>query len=419
MYFSDTFLPKIDGISLSIKNFCEMLSLRGHQFFICSPRYGEEDFNRINDNITVERFYSGFLPSYPDIKVVLPNPNKIRKAIKEFSPDIVHIHTPGLMGQYAINAAEKYGIPVIGTYHTLMSEQDTYVSVYRMLKIDKLFLKINKFNKKIKMKDLLNFEKYTNFNIKKKIILKICNNLYDRCDLIISPSQLLKEQLIEFKIKKPITVVSNGMDLTRFHGEIKDLSENPKLLHVGRISYEKNCDVVINAFKKINENIPNSTLTIIGEGPALSSLKLQAEQLDLKDKIIFKGFVPNTELHQHYPLYDLFITASTMETQGVVILEAISCGLPAIGVRSYAIPELVQEGVNGFNAEPFNVEEIANKTLELLGNKELYREFSDNSLKISKIHDINKCVDLMETVYEKVALMKDKRKKLTLLDLFV
>ncbi|MCB1190963.1 MAG: glycosyltransferase [Leptospiraceae bacterium] len=419
IYFSDTFLPKIDGITLSIKNFSELLSLRGHQFLICSPRYGEDDFYRINENIKVERFFSGFLPSYPDIKVVLPNPSKVRRVIKDFQPDLVHIHTPGLLGQYAINAAEKYGIPVVGTYHTLTSEQDTYISLYRMLKIDKLFLKVNKFNKRLKIKDMLDFEKYTNFNITKKIILKVCNNLYNRCDLIISPSHLLKDQLIEFKIKKPITVVSNGMDLKRFHGEIKELNPNLKLLHVGRISYEKNCDVVIKAFKIIQEKLPTATLTIIGDGPALSSLQLQAEQLNLKDKIIFKGFIDNSELHKHYPMYDLFITASTMETQGIVILEAIACGLPAIGVKSFAIPELVQDNINGFNPEPFNVNEIAEKTIEVLTDPEKYKQFSENSLKIAQNHDLNKCVDLMEEVYEKLASIKDKKKKLTFLDLLV
>src|SRR5690606_21390341 len=169
-------------------------------------------------------------------------------------------------------------------------------------------------------------EKMDNFNFRKKIILKICNNLYDRCDLVISPSHLLKKQLLEFGIKKPITVVSNGMDLKRFKGEIKTLNTDaPKLLHVGRISYEKNCDGVIKAFSKVLEKIPKASLTIIGDGPAIPSLRKQAESLKILDKVDFKGFLPNTELHNHYPNYDAFITASTMETQGLVILEAIAC----------------------------------------------------------------------------------------------
>jgi glycosyltransferase involved in cell wall biosynthesis len=419
IYFSDTFLPKIDGVAISIKNFSERLSQKDYEFLICCPEYGEGDFNRMNDKIYIERFTSAHLPSYPDIKAVFPNPSRISQIINTFQPDICHIHTPGLLGQYAINASEKFGIPTVGTYHTLISEQDTYISLYRILKLDKLFLKINKFDKALTLKNLLKFQKFDNFNIQKKIILKLCNNLYERCDFIISPSHLLKQQLIEFGIRRPIFVVSNGMDLSQFKGSVKSCSDEYKLLHVGRISYEKNCDVILNAFQKIHTKLPQSSLTIIGDGPALPSLKLQAKQLGLEEKIYFKGFVPNSELPEIYPQYDLFLTASTMETQGLVILEAISCGLPAVGVYSYAIPELIQHGVNGYNAQPFQAEEIAELSLKILQNPELYRSFSQKSLEISSHHEISKCVEKMDEVYQALRDFKGKKKKTTLLNMLL
>ncbi len=421
LYFSDTFLPKTDGVAVSIKNFSELLTLRGHEFTICAPRYGEDDFERMGDNIHVIRFRSGFLPSYPDIKVVLPSPGKIKKVIEEFKPDIIHIHTPGLMGLYAINAAERYGIPTIGTYHTLMAEQEMYVSFYRLFKLDKLFLKINKFKKKLNIDELDKFVKFENFNIRKKIILKICNDLYNRCDVVISPSHLIKEQLIEYGIHRPITVVSNGMDLKRFTGKVKSLNTDaPKILHVGRISYEKNCDVVINSFKLVKEKFPKATLTIIGEGPAIESLKRQAEHLEIQNDVIFTGFVPNAELHNIYPQYDLFLTASTMETQGLVVLEAIACGLPAIGVDSFALPELIHDGKNGYISPPFDVKDLAEKTVMLLSDKERYSEFSKQSIQIASEHEMDKCVDDMEQVYEKVIeAMKGKEKKMSLFEMLM
>jgi glycosyltransferase involved in cell wall biosynthesis len=420
LYFTDTFLPKIDGVAISIRNFSEQLVLRGHEFMICCPKYGEGDFDRMGDQIHVERFRSGYLPSYPDIKVVLPSPQKIKRIIREFKPDVVHIHTPGLLGQYGVNATEKYGIPTIGTYHTLMSEQDMYVSFYRLLKLDKLFSRVNKFNKKLTVKDLLKVEKLDKFNIRKKIILKICNNLYDRCDLVISPSHLLKKQLLEFGLKKPITVVSNGMDLKRFKGEIKTLNqESPKLLHVGRISYEKNCDVIIKSFRLILDKLPKATLTIIGEGPAIPSLKKQCEHLEMKDSVLFLGFIPNTELQNHYPQYDAFMTASTMETQGLVILESIACGLPAIGVDSYAIPELIHDEKNGYFADPFDVEAIAEKTLKLLSDPIKYKEFSEASIAIASHHEMGRCVDEMEEVYKTIAKFTGKIKKNTLMNMML
>ncbi|MCC6274520.1 MAG: glycosyltransferase, partial [Leptospiraceae bacterium] len=186
---------------------------------------------------------------------------------------------------------------------------------------------------------------------------------------------------------------------------------------VGRISYEKNCDVIINSFKLINEQIPSSTLTIIGEGPALGSLKIQAEKLGLADKIHFLGFINHDILHEYYPKYDAFLTASTMETQGLVILEAIACGLPAIGVNSFAIPELVVDNKNGYIAEPFNVREIADKTILLLTGKEKFSEFSKASIEIASEHELGKCVDKMEEVYRNVASIQNKKKKSSLFGL--
>ncbi|GBF49895.1 glycosyltransferase [Leptospira ryugenii] len=421
LYFSDTFLPKTDGVAVSIKNFSELLSLRGHEFTICAPRYGEDDFERMGDQIHVIRFRSGFLPSYPDIKVVLPSPGKIKKVIEDFKPDLIHIHTPGLMGLYAVNAAERFGIPTIGTYHTLMAEQEMYVSFYRLFKMDKLFLKINKFKKKLNLDELDKLVKFDNFNIRKKIILKICNDIYNRCDVVISPSHLIKKQLVEYGIHRPITVVSNGMDLKRFTGKVKSFSgDEPKFLHVGRISYEKNCDVVINAFKEITKTYPKATLTIIGEGPAIDSLKRQAEHLEIAPSVHFTGFVPNAQLHEIYPKYDLFLTASTMETQGLVVLEAIACGLPAVGVDSFALPELIQNEKNGYIAPPFDVAMLAKLSIQLLSNPSTYKTFSKNSLDIASGHEMGRCVDEMESVYEKVIeAMKGKEKKSSLFDMLM
>lgn len=421
LYFSDTFLPKTDGVAVSIKNFSELLALRGHQFCICAPKYGDGDFDRMTDNIQVVRFRSGYLPSYPDIKVVLPSPGKIKRIIEDFKPDLIHIHTPGLLGLYAVNAAERFGVPTIGTYHTLMAEQEMYVSFYRLFKLDKLFFKANKFKKKLNIDELDKIVKFDNFNIRKKIILKICNDIYNRCDVVISPSHLIKEQLIEYGITRPITVVSNGMDLKRFQGTPKTYTSGdaPKFLHVGRISYEKNCDVVLNAFKTIHEHYPKATLAIIGEGPAIPSLQRQAEHLGIQAAVSFKGFIPNAVLHEEYPKYDVFLTASTMETQGLVVLEAIACGLPAVGVDAFALPELIRHGENGYIAKPFDSKGIAQGALEIIRNPEEYAKFSKNSIQIASGHDMEKCVDAMEEVYSKVIeAMKGKVKKSNIFDLF-
>lgn len=396
--FTDTFLPKIDGVGISIDHFCRILAARGHRFVICCPKYGEGDFKQIGDNIHVIRFQSAPLPSYPDIKAVLPSQKKIRKAMSMFEPDLVHIQTPGLLAQYGVLAAKMYGVPLVGTYHTLVSEQDTYISLYRLLKVDTL-LNYFRADKKIKRR-LDKVERKKTKGIKNRIIYNLCNRLYEAGDLIISPSHRIKSDLQESGVRTPIEVISNGMDLTRFKGEVRTVRTPPKILHVGRISHEKNCEVVLKAFTLILEKIPDATLDIIGDGPALPSLKIEARQLGIADKVSFPGFVARDDLPEIYPKYDLFMTASTMETQGLVVLEAVSCGIPCIGVDAFALPELIHDGENGYVVEPYDHISMAARAVELLADKQTYERFSKECLNIASEHELMICADRLEAVYQ-------------------
>ncbi|MCR9140940.1 MAG: glycosyltransferase [bacterium] len=400
--FTDTFLPKIDGVGISVGNFTRLLSARGHNFVICAPEYEKNETVELADNVRIVRFRNAGLPSYPDVKVVLPSQKRIAKAMSYFKPDLVHIQTPGLLGQYGVLAAKMYGVPLIGTYHTLVSEQDTYVSLYRLLKVDAL-LDFFASDKKVK-KRLEKIERKKEKSLKKTIILKLCNGLYETGRLIITPSHLIKEELQREGVQKPIEVVSNGMDLTRFKSEPRTAPGNPpRFLHVGRISYEKNCDVILKAFALILPKVPGATLDIYGDGPALTSLKIHATQLGIESNVVFHGFVDHATLPEVYPRYDMFLTASTMETQGLVVLEAAACGLPCIGVDAFALPELIQHNRNGYIVEPFDHISLAEKTMELLGDPETYHRFSKQSLEIAQDHEINKCADRMEAVYKMVA----------------
>jgi 1,2-diacylglycerol 3-alpha-glucosyltransferase len=398
--FTDTYLPKIDGVGISVDHFSRILGARGHNFVICAPRYGDSDVEQIGDNIHIIRFKNAPLPSYPDIKVVLPSHKKLTKAMSIFKPDLVHIQTPGLLGQYGVLAAKMYGVPMIGTYHTLVSEQDTYISLYRLLKVDTL-LNYFKSHKKVE-KRLDKIERKKEKGIKSQIIYKLTLGLYQAGELIISPSHLIKKDLIEGGASIPVEVVSNGMDLDRFRGSVKSPGNPPKFLHVGRISFEKNCEVVLKAFAMLLPKFPGATLDIIGDGPALTSMKIEAKHLGVYEHCNFPGFVAHGTLHDVYPKYDLFLTASTMETQGLVVLEAMACGLPCVGVNAYALPELIQHDRNGFIVEPFDHIHMAKRAEEVLSNPDLFRRFSEQSLAIAQEHELSVCADRLESVYQSV-----------------
>src|SRR5690606_4283945 len=131
------------------------------------------------------------------------------------------------------------------------------------------------------------------------------------------------------------------------------------------------------------------------------------KQLGISESVRFPGFVNRQDLPKIYPQYDMFLTASTMETQGLVVLEAISCGLPCIGVDAYALPELIHDQVNGFIVESFDHVSMAERALELLDDPARYRAFSEAGLEIAKTHEITDCADQLEALYRSVARSED------------
>jgi 1,2-diacylglycerol 3-alpha-glucosyltransferase len=415
--FTDTYLPKIDGVAVSVSGFVKMMTPKGHRFLIFCPSYPgtdseESDTLSGSESVIIHRFKSAPLPSYPDIKVVLPSYKKISKALEKFNPDIIHFQTPGILGHFAVIAAHLFNIPCVGTYHTLVSEQDTYLSFYRLLRVDRLY---NYFMKGKKIKTRLDkIERKESRSIKKKVILNLANMLYNYGEIIISPSQLIKKELISYQVKKPVVVVSNGIELDKFTGKQRKHPGNaPSLLHVGRISYEKNCEVLLKAFALILKEIPDATLHIIGDGPALPSLRIEAKQLGITDKVSFPGFVKRDDLPEIYLKHDIFLTASTMETQGLVALESAATGLPMIGVDSYALPELIRHNVNGYISQPFDHITMAANTVKLLKSPEIYESFSKHSLEIAAEHDIHTSADKLLSIYQMIIDSSKQQRNIT------
>jgi 1,2-diacylglycerol 3-alpha-glucosyltransferase len=91
-----------------------------------------------------------------------------------------------------------------------------------------------------------------------------------------------------------------------------------------------------------------------------------------------------------------------METQGLVVLEAMACGLPCVGVNSFALPELIQNDVNGYTVEPGDFYTIAKKSIEILNDVEKFKKFSRNSIEIARGHDIYECAKKLESLYQQV-----------------
>lgn len=356
-FFTETYYPQTNGVVTSIDATGQELIKRGHEVHIFAPKTDRHEHLGMHVHSVPA---IGFKP-YPDYKIALPLKLKVPKL------DLVHTHGPFSMGNYGIWVSLKQGIPRVSTYHTLLSEYVEYVSKYG--------------------------QRFTS-----RIAKSYCEKHYNRYHGVITPSSSIKK-LLPKKIQIKTTVIPNGID-TEFLKPVPNAKQKLKLeyekiyLYFGRVSYEKDIDVIIKAGKDFIKE--NEVLLIAGKGPALNDLKNLTTQLKMNKKIKFLGYVPENLKPTYYSAADLFITASTSETQGMVVTEAQACGTPVVAADSFALPEMINEGKDGYLFTPDDSKSLARVINYHSFPKSMGKNARENSLKFS----LEKSGDKMEKLYK-------------------
>ncbi|MBI2135220.1 glycosyltransferase [Candidatus Woesearchaeota archaeon] len=399
--FTDSFYPKIDGIAISSLETIKRLAEKGHKLKVfCPDNLGNNDEVRIK-NTELHRIFSFPLLSYKEVVVAVPKKRRILKIVEGFNPDVLYLLSPGPIGITATYIKKKLKIPLVGAYTTVIAEQLMYLSPIRLLKLDAV--KETLFKKH-------HFHKHKEETMLKKIVWGISLHIYKKCDFITVPSYPIKEELIKRKMEKPIQVISCGIDIKNIKKRSPLKKTGFSILHVGRLSHEKKIEIVIEAFSHLVKKYPQASLDIIGDGPARKSLEIFCSNLSLGNKVFFHGYVKHEKVLNMYRDYDLFVTASDMETLGLVVVEAMASGLPAIGVDKYALPSIIINGKNGLICKPNDVDCIAKSCEKILSDEILYRKFSRNSLRFAEEHGIGRVISKLEAVFLKLA--KDKKNRL-------
>jgi len=364
--FTDTFVPQVNGVVTSILNSTSNLAKKGNNIIIFSPKIGKK--LKLHKNIEIVELRSfNLLKKYKEMEVRIPTFLKVLNKVKEFNPDIIHINTPLGIGDEGFLCAKILKKPIVGTYHTLLPDFLRHVNLAGL-------------EKREFMKNMT--WRYSNF-------------IYNRCNIVTAPSKIIKKKLRKNGLKTKVEVISNGVDLNRFYKK-KMKKDGITILHIGRMSYEKNVDVVLQAMKLVSE-YKKVKFMIVGGGPDLKRLKDYSKKINLNVKFI--GNVDNEKLVDYYNKADIFVTASTIETEGIVLLEAMACGLPIVGVDKLAIPEVVRDGENGFIAKVNNPEDIARCLTKLVKNPDLIKRLSNNSLKIVKKYSLENSINKLERIY--------------------
>ena len=367
-YFSDTFLPNINGVVTSICNSAKMLATRGHKIMIFTRRPKDSSAPELGRDIDMVYFPRMGVELYPDFDFAIPRVFKMFFALCRFRPEIIHIHTPGPLGVIAIIFGKILRIPIVNTYHTTLPDILVHIPIP-------------------------NIEKN---RVAKHATWTYTRRYYGRSSAVIAPSESTKKELEGQRLRN-IVVISNGVDVGEFkHSPIPHKEFH--VLHVGRISYEKSIDVVLNAFKLFSEK-HKAKLKIVGFGPELGVLKKLAA--DLKIDAEFTGKISAEELLKAYNSADVFITASTMETEGLVVLEAMACGVPVVGVNARAVPRIVKPGENGFIAEPGDAQGLADCMSKVFTHGKA--KFSADARRTAEEHSLDKSIDKIEKLYSDLA----------------
>jgi glycosyltransferase involved in cell wall biosynthesis len=186
---------------------------------------------------------------------------------------------------------------------------------------------------------------------------------YNRCAHVIVPSAVAEASLREFGVRSPITVVPTAVPLpdpslidaeasraARAQWDIPDAC--PLLLYVGRIAQEKNIELVLESFGDCSQRLPDARLLVVGGGPHLDALRRRAQGMACRDRVVFAGPMAHDELAPVYAAADLFVFASTTETQGLVMAEARAAGTPCVLVRGGGASETIADGEDGIIVEP-------------------------------------------------------------------
>lgn len=351
---SDTYSPMVNGVVTSTINLCKELRKQGHDVRILTLSSNGKSY--LEDNIYFLRSIA--IKIYPGARIGATIKDSLIKEIIQWGPDIVHSQTEFTTLIYARYIVKKLSIPHVHTYHTMYEDYLKYV-----------------FKGKLITKENL-----------KKIVRRILNKV----DLVITPTTKVKETLISYGVYTHISVVPSGIDLSRFMIDLLD-EEKEKLkikfqihkddkviVYVGRIGEEKNIEEVISNFAELTDLDKKVKLIIVGGGPYLEVLKGVAQEHKVQDKIIFTGMISPEEIYKYYKMGDVFVTASTSETQGLTYIEALSCGIPVLCKYDQCIDNVVINDHNGF---AYNTkEEFVMEALKILNDAAYRNKLSQNAI---------------------------------------
>lgn len=370
--FTETFLPKVDGIVTRLRHTVDHLQRLGNQVLVVAPDGG------ITEHKGAKVYgVSGFpLPLYPELKMALPRP-AIGYALEDFRPDIIHVVNPAVLGLSGIFYSKVQKIPLVASYHTHLPQ---YLQHYGLGMLEGL-------------------------------LWELLKGAHNQAALNLCTSTAMVEELSAHGIER-VDLWQRGVDTELFQPDLASVEmrsrlsqnypESPLLLYVGRLSAEKE----IERIKPILEAIPQARLALVGDGPHRQALEKHFAGTNTN----FVGYLMGAELGAAFASADAFIFPSRTETLGLVLLEAMAAGCPVVAARSGGIPDIVTDGVNGYLFDPkADIQDAINATIRLLENQQERDTIRQNARKEAEKWGWAAATRQLQDYYQKVIFAEKKR----------
>jgi glycosyltransferase involved in cell wall biosynthesis len=332
--FTETFLPKVDGIVTRLKYTVEYLVKLGNQVLVFSPDGGLKKYC----GAEIYGVSAFDFPLYPELKLALPRPS-IGHALEQFKPDIVHIVNPAILGMAGLYYAKSMNYPLMASYHTHLPQ---YLQHYGLGFLEGLMWELVK-------------------------------NTHNQAALNLCTSTAMIEELRSHGVER-LDLWQRGVDTVQFHPKFKSAEMRSRLtqghpedtlfLYVGRLSAEKEIQQIL----PVLNAIPNSRLALVGNGPYRQEL----EKIFAGTNTNFVGYLHGDDLASAFASSDAFLFPSRTETLGLVLLEAMAAGCPVVAANSGGIPDIVTNGINGYLFEPNDSNGLTLAAQNLLQNRNEY-----------------------------------------------
>ncbi len=334
--FSETFLPKIDGIVTVMCLLLDHLEKRGIEAVIVAPKMGVENYK----SAPIIGVPGLKLPMYPELRIGPPTLSTYNE-LKAFQPDVAHFIHPVLIGVPGILMAKRLDIPTLASFHL----------------------------------DVARLVHYFHLGFIEPITDVLTRVVFNSADYALAPSKLIQQDMIDIGVKR-VGLWKRGVDPDRFDPRFRDADmrhalsdghpEDTLLIYVGRLSSEKQIDHI----KPLLEAVPGTRLAVVGNGPAREALEAQFAGTKTK----FMGYMQGEALSQAYASADIFVFPSALETFGLVVVEAMAAGLPVVASRVGGVRDVVEEGRTGYTFESGDIDGMISGVRRIAANRERITE---------------------------------------------